>query len=155
MKKILIVIFGVFILMQLIRIDRSHLTIDKGKDFASNEIIPADVRAIVKRSCYDCHSFETNYPWYANVSPVSWWIKGHINEGRKFINFSIWETYANEEKSRKLLNSLAYIKPDMMPLPSYISQHPEAKLSVEDKKILNEWMMEEAKRLDPNLEKEE
>ncbi|MBF0596782.1 heme-binding domain-containing protein [Faecalibacter rhinopitheci] len=155
MKKILIVIFGVFILMQLIRIDRSHLTIDKGKDFASNEIIPTDVRAIVKRSCYDCHSFETNYPWYANVSPVSWWIKGHINEGRKFINFSIWETYANEEKSRKLLNSLAYIKPDMMPLPSYISQHPEAKLSVEDKKILNEWMMEEAKRLDPNLEKEE
>ena len=154
MKKILIIILGLFILIQLIRIDQSTPTIDKGKDFASNETIPADVRAIVKRSCYDCHSLETTYPWYANVAPVSWWIKGHIDEGRKFINFSTWEEYNNDEKSRKLVNSLAYIKPDMMPLPSYVSRHPEAKLSVKDKKVLNEWMMEEAERLNPNLKKD-
>ena len=137
--------------MQLIRIDQDQKSIDKGKDFASNETIPSEVRAIVKRSCYDCHSFETNYPWYANVAPVSWWIKGHINEGRKFINFSTWEDYNADEKSRKLINSLAYIKPDMMPLPSYLAQHEEAKLTEKNKQILNDWMMEEATRLNPAL----
>lgn len=154
MKKIIIILVGIFALIQLIRIDQSTSDIDKGKDFASNDSIPSNVRAIVKRSCYDCHSLETTYPWYANVAPVSWWIKGHINEGRDFINFSNWEEYNNDEKSRKLVNSLAYIKPDMMPLPSYVSQHTEAKLSVKDKKILNEWMMEEAERLNPDLKKE-
>ena len=154
MKKILIIILGLFIFIQLIRIDQSTPTIDKGKDFSSNEKIPADVRAIVKRSCYDCHSLETTYPWYANVAPVSWWIKGHIDEGRKFINFSTWEEYNNDEKSRKLVNSLAYIKPNMMPLPSYVSRHPEARLSVKDKKVLNEWMKKEAERLNPNLKKD-
>jgi len=154
LKKIAILILGIFILIQLIRIDQNSSTIDKGQDFATNEAIPADVRAIIKRSCYDCHSLETKYPWYANVAPVSWWIKGHINEGRKMINFSTWEAYNNDEKSRKLVNSMAYIKPDMMPLPSYVSQHPEAKLSIKDKKILKDWMREEAERLNPLLKKE-
>ena len=144
-------ILGLIVLIQLIRIDQDQPAIDKGKDFASNEAIPSEVRAIVKRSCYDCHSFETNYPWYANVAPVSWWMKGHINEGRKFINFLTWEDYNADEKSRKLINSLAYIKPDMMPLPSYVAQHEEAKLTVKDKQILNDWMMEEAIRLNPAL----
>lgn len=155
MKKILMLIFGVILLIQFIRIDQEQPTIDYGKDFASNEAIPANVRAIVKRSCYDCHSFETNYPWYTNVAPISWWIKGHINEGRNYINFSTWEDYNAEEKSRKLINSLAYIKPDMMPLPSYVSQHKEAKLSTDDKQILNDWMMNEAERLNPTLKKED
>ena len=154
LKKIPIIILGLFVLIQFIRIDQSNSTVDKGKDFASNETIPANVRAIVKRSCYDCHSMQTNYPWYANVAPVSWWMKGHIDEGRKFINFSTWEDYTYDEKSRKLVNSMAHIKPDMMPLPSYVSRHPEAKLSVKDKKVLNEWMKKEAERLNPKLKKD-
>lgn len=155
MKKIIVILFGLLILIQFIRIDQTAHSIDKGKDFASNATIPADVRAIIKRSCYDCHSLETKYPWYANVAPVSWWIKNHVNEGRNFINFSTWEDYNSDEKSRKLVNSMAYIKPDMMPLSSYISQHKEAKLSVKDKEILNEWMQAEAERLNPQLKKED
>lgn len=154
MKKNILIIIGILLLIQFIRIDQNNPTIEKGKDFVANESIPANVRAIVKRSCYDCHSNETNYPWYANVAPISWWINSHVNNGRERINFSEWKDYNKDEKSRKLVNSMAYIKPDMMPLPSYVSRHPESKLSLRDKKILNKWMKEEAERLNPNLKKE-
>ncbi len=148
MKKIFFILIGLFILIQFIRIDQNNPTIDQGKDFASIQTIPITVRTTVKQSCYDCHSNETVYPWYANVAPVSWWIKGHINDARSAINFSEWEKYTNEEKARKLINSVAYIKPDQMPLSSYVSQHPEAKLTAKNKKILMDWMKDEAEKLD-------
>ena len=140
-------------MIQFIRIDETNLKIDEGKDFYSDTNIPEDIRLIVKRSCYDCHSNETIYPWYANVAPISWWIKGHVNDARKSINFSEWGNYSNEEKARKLMNSVAYIKPDQMPLSSYVSQHPEAKLTTKNKKVLMDWMKEEAEKLNPNLKK--
>lgn len=150
MKKnvsIILSLLALFVLIQFIRIDKTENTIDRGKDFTANQSIPTEVRTIVKRSCYDCHSFETNYPWYTDIAPVSWWIKSHINEGRSYINFSEWENYTDEQKARKLLNSVAYIKPDQMPLSSYVSQHPEAKLSAKDKNVVMDWMNEEAEKL--------
>ena len=140
-------------MIQFIRIDQNNPTIDQGKDFVSNQTIPSSIRATVKQSCYDCHSNETKYPWYANVAPVSWWIKGHVNDARRAINFSEWDNYTNDEKARKLMNSVAYIKPDQMPLSSYVSQHPEAKLTAKNKKALINWMKDEAEKLNPNLKK--
>lgn len=153
LKKIVLIIVGILFLIQLIRIDQNNPILDEGKDFFSDTNIPEDIRLIVKRSCYDCHSNETIYPWYANVAPISWWIKGHVNDARKSINFSEWENYSNEEKARKLMNSVAYIKPDQMPLSSYVSQHPAAKLTAKNKKVLMDWMKEEAERLEPNFKK--
>ena len=153
LNKIVLVIVGILFLIQFIRIDQTNLKVDEGKDFSSDRLVPEDIRIIVKRSCYDCHSNETTYPWYANVAPISWWIKGHVNDARKLINFSEWENYSNEEKARKLMNSVAYIKPDQMPLSSYVSQHPEAKLTTKNKKVLMDWMKEEAEKLNPNLKK--
>jgi uncharacterized protein YxeA len=153
MKKIVLIIIGLFILIQFIRIDQNNPTIDQGKDFVSNQTIPSSIRTTVKQSCYDCHSNETKYPWYANVAPVSWWIKGHVNDARRAINFSEWDNYTNDEKARKLMNSVAYIKPDQMPLSSYVSQHPEAKLTAKNKKALINWMKDEAEKLNPNLKK--
>ena len=148
LKNIVLSILVVLFLIQLIRIDQNNPKIDMGKDFASKQSIPEEVRIVVKRSCYDCHSNETSYPWYANVAPISWWIKGHVNDARKLINFSEWESYSNEEKARKLMNSIAYIKPDQMPLSSYVSQHPEAKLTIKEKKHVIDWMKEKAEKLD-------
>ena len=153
LNKIVLVIVGILFLIQFIRIDQTNLKVDEGKDFSSDRLVPEDIRIIVKRSCYDCHSNETTYPWYANVAPISWWIKGHVNDARKLINFSEWENYSNEEKARKLMNSVAYIKPDQMPLSSHVSQHPEAKLTTKNKKVLMDWMKEEAEKLNPNLKK--
>jgi uncharacterized membrane protein len=154
MKKWLLIILGFFILIQFIRIDQEKPKIDYGKDFTSNNATPATIKTLVKRSCYACHSFETTYHWYANVAPVSWWIKDHVNEGREYINFSTWEDYSNEEKARKLMNSVAYIKPDQMPLTTYVSQHPEAKLSNDEKEFLVEWMTKEAEKYYPELKKD-
>ena len=153
LNKIVLAIIGILFLIQFIRIDQTNLKIDEGEDFSSDQSIPENIRIIVKRSCYDCHSNETKYPWYANVAPVSWWIKGHINDARKSINFSEWGNYSNEEKARKLMNSVAYIKPDQMPLSSYVSQHPEAKLTIKEKKIVMDWMKEEAEKLNQNYKK--
>ncbi len=106
---------------------------------AESEIeAPAEVRDILKRSCYDCHSNSLTYPWYAHIAPSSWFAKSHVEKGRKQINFSTWKEY-NQEKQLKLLEKLPKSIVIRMPLSSYLWLHEEAKLSKEEKKLLIEW----------------
>jgi hypothetical protein len=134
LKNIFIYTFGFFILIQLIQVDIKNKDINKDEEIkASKKLID-----ILKRSCYDCHSNEVIIPWYSKVAPISWTISRHINLGRKWVNFSIWETYTQEQKDKKLeeIYKAVYIA---MPLKSYLSQHPNAILSKEDRNFIREW----------------
>ncbi len=99
---------------------------------------PENVQAILKRSCFDCHSNHTTFPWYSNIAPVSWFTKHHVEEGREHMNFSIWEKY-DDEKKLKYLEKIPKAIKSKMPLPSYLLIHKEAKLSEADKKALTTW----------------
>ncbi|WP_201337672.1 MULTISPECIES: heme-binding domain-containing protein [unclassified Nitratiruptor] len=99
---------------------------------------PKEVMAIFKRSCYDCHSNETKWPWYANVAPMSWAVRRDVIEGRKALNFSTWNNYSDEKKQelkKQIFRSVILA----MPLPQYLWLHPEAKLSSKDKETIRNW----------------
>lgn len=139
-KKILWIALGILLLMQLIRIDKTNPPIDPSVDFAQAAKPPADVMAILKSACYDCHSSETRYPWYTNVAPVSWWVKNHINEGRKHFDFSSLGMFDPAKRAELLSDAAEVVEHGEMPLNSYTWMHPEAQLSPEQKNRLVQWM---------------
>jgi len=131
-RKYILPALGVLlILIQFIRIDKTNPASDPQQDFVAVVNPPENVREIIVAACYDCHSNQTSYPWYTNVAPVSWWIKGHINNGRKNLNFSTWGAYSQDKKEHKLEECAEVVGNGWMPLGSYTWLHAEAKLTDE------------------------
>lgn len=108
---------------------------------------PADVSKVLNRSCMDCHSNRTVWPWYSNVSPVSWFLKGHVDDGRRHLNFSRWAYYDLREKAVLLDEICKTAKGGTMPLGSYTLIHRGAVLKTSDVSTLCRWSGEEQRRL--------
>ena len=134
MKKFLVVILVAFILIQFFPIDKTNQPLNPGMDFIKIKNIKPEVAQMIKTSCYDCHSNETNYPWYSSIAPASWWLKNHITEGRKHLNFSIFATYEPERQIHKMEECIDMIEKHEMPLESYFIGHQEAKLNDHQRK---------------------
>lgn len=138
--KIITGIIFIGIIIQLYPIDRSVKRVPKSYDLLQQEKAPEKVIELMTKACYDCHSNETNYPTYALYAPISWYIEFHIEEGRKNANFSRWKKYDADQKNSIIHYSIETLERGSMPLKSYISKHPEAHLSVNDRKLLVEWL---------------
>jgi hypothetical protein len=151
-KKISIAVLTILIVMQVFRIDKTNPPVVPENDFLTLNAASVDVRNIIKASCYDCHSNTSIYPWYTNVAPVSWWIKHHINEGRKHLNFSDWGKYTAKKADHKLEECVEMIQEGEMPMSSYTIIHSETKLSEEQKLMLVNWFSSLRK---PEVEKSE
>lgn len=134
-----LILLAVFIIVQFFPIDKTNPESDPTKDFITLENPPQDIAVMLKNACYDCHSNHTKYPWYTNVAPFSWWIKGHIDHGREELNFSEWGNYSAKKASHKLEECYEKIENKSMPLTSYWVAHPEAKLSAEDRTKMVDW----------------
>lgn len=135
LKKVLLYLGVVLILMQFVRIDKT--TTPAGANDFITLTKPGEANAaVLKESCYDCHSSEARYPWYTNVAPLSWWIKHHINEGSHHLNFSEWGTYKSRRQDHKLEECVEMLEEDEMPLGSYLWMHKQAKLSKTQKDSL-------------------
>jgi hypothetical protein len=109
-------------------------------DFTKTFIVPNNVQNLLKNSCYDCHSNNTNYPWYNLIQPVSWFLENHIKEGKKELNFNEFGAYSIRMQKSKLKSVINQIKENKMPLPTYALIHKDAKLSEADKELLIRWM---------------
>jgi hypothetical protein len=138
-RKILIGILIFLILIQFIRPERNT-----GNAFGRNDItheinIPDSVMKILKVSCFDCHSNHTNYPWYAEINPVGWWLTHHVNEGKNELNFSEFATYSPKKKAKELEGISELVKKHEMPLTSYTLIHSDAKLSEQQINALVRW----------------
>ena len=142
MKKILLWIVGVFIVMQLVPVDRTNKPVDKKQNFVDVLQSPKQVQEILKNACYDCHSNEVKYPKYAYVAPISWSLKHHINEGRERVNFSEWTSYNAEQKDHILDDVIESVQNKEMPLKGYIPMHPEANLTDAQRKIFTDYFTE-------------
>jgi hypothetical protein len=101
---------------------------------------PPEVAAILRTSCYDCHSNETRWPWYSYVAPLSWVIVDHVDQGRKQINFSEWGEYYPQTRKRKLQWMQRALHEEVMPLWSYRLTHPGARLNDRDRARLDQWI---------------
>jgi hypothetical protein len=106
----------------------------------------AEVREVLKRACYDCHSNETVWPWYARVAPASWLVAWDVNEGREHLNFSTWNRLNDADRQHAFEEIQDEVESGAMPLPIYLPLHPEARLSDEDKAILAAWVRESTAR---------
>ena len=129
----------IFLIAQFIRPSFTNPPINAGERLEASVNVPADVAAILKRSCSDCHTNETDYPWYSQITPVNWWLKNHIDEGRRELNFSVWGTYTPKRKAKKLEEVCEQVESGAMPLPSYLWAHRDAVLSPDDAKLLCSW----------------
>lgn len=109
--------------------------------------VPPDIALILGRSCNDCHSHKTVYPWYANIQPAGWFLKDHIEHGSEHLNFSIFNTYSPDKKVKKLDEICEEVKFERMPLPSYLWIHGDAVLSDSERQALCSWAEEASKRL--------
>ena len=123
-----------FLSFQIIQVNQLNPQYDKKYEIKA----PKDVMAVFKRACWDCHSNDTVWPWYAKIAPFSWSIARHVNNGRAYVNFSTWKKYTKDEKDKKLEAIYRTIYAAMPP-PSYTKWHKEAKITKEDKKIIRDW----------------
>lgn len=109
-------------------------------DFMLVNDVPKQVERIIKTSCYDCHSNNTDYPWYNKVQPVAWFLEDHVTHGKEELNFNEWADYSNRRKNSKLKSIISQIEDGEMPLWSYTLVHKEAKLSKDEKKTVLDWI---------------
>ncbi|MBK8786435.1 MAG: heme-binding domain-containing protein [Chitinophagaceae bacterium] len=129
-----------FIVIQFIRPAKNISEGISNNDISKIYAVPADVQAILKTSCYDCHSNNTVYQWYANIQPAAWWLADHVKEGKKELNFSEFASYRIGRQYRKLEEINKEVKENEMPLESYLWIHKDSKLSEQQKLTLANWV---------------
>jgi hypothetical protein len=135
-KLILLYIFIPFLLIQLIPIDRENPPID-----ISNTLdAPSEVMTVLKNSCYDCHSNETNWPFYSYIAPISWLVYRDVKFGREDLNFSEWNNLTDEKREHKKEEIIEEISRETMPMPIYLLTHPSASLNSNDKILIKNWL---------------
>ena len=139
LKILAIVVVAAFIVIQFFRVDRSVPAVVHAETLEAAVVVPPDISLMLGRSCNDCHTNQTVYPWYTNVQPVAWFMKGHIDDGRRKLNLSIFNTYTNKKKVKKLEEICEQVESKEMPLPSYLWMHGDAVLQDSEAKALCDW----------------
>jgi hypothetical protein len=150
-KKITIGLLAVFIVIQFFQPEKN--TSDNQTNHISGKYeISGEVSAILKNACNDCHSNKTEYPWYANIQPVGWWLANHVSDGKGHLNFSEFTSRKIAYQNHKLEEIIEEVDEDKMPLPSYTNfgLHPEANLTAEQKKVLTDWAKTQMEMLKAN-----
>lgn len=133
MRRIAFVLATLFGAIQLLPAGRTNPPV------TGDLVAPAEVRAVLQRACYDCHSNETRWPWYAYVAPVSWRVVQHVDGGRNQLNFSHWSSYSEERRKYARQESFDLASDRSMPLRDYLRMHDEARLSDADIDVLRRW----------------
>lgn len=147
LKIIAIVLVIAFIVIQFIRPDFTNPPVNQAETLDATTQVPENVKMILGRSCTDCHSNETKYPWYSKIQPSAWFLKNHIDDGRRELNLSVWKTYEPRRQRRKLSEICEQVQSKEMPLPSYLWIHWDAKMSDEDIKTLCDWTEAESAKI--------
>jgi len=149
LKIVLIILIIGFVVIQFInRPDKTTVSETTAEDITKHMDVPANVQGILKRSCYNCHSNHTVWPWYSSVAPVSWFVADDVVKGRKKMNFSEWTKIPDAKKEARINAICEEITADEMPLPNYLLIHTDAKLSQADKDILCKWVEIELKKME-------
>jgi hypothetical protein len=137
-RKIILIFAGILIVLQVVKSEKSYEEVNPQTDFLSVLKAPKEVARIVKVNCYDCHSRQVKYPWYASVAPISFVIEHHVEEGIEHLDFSDWTKYGPKKAAHKLEEIVEEVEEGKMPLKSYALLHGE--LSEEDEKVFLNWV---------------
>ena len=140
LKKIGLGVLVLFGIAQFFNPTKNQSDVVPASDFILTEKPSAEIAAILKESCYDCHSNNTRYPWYDRITPVNFWVEDHVKHGKGHLNFSFWQTLSAKKKEHKLEECIEMVEDRSMPLSSYTLMHGDAELSEEQIKTLNDWL---------------
>ena len=132
-KIILIILAVVIIAIQLVPVERTNPPV------TADVQAPPDVKKILTRSCYDCHSNQTKWPWYSYVAPASWLVASDVKDGRRHLNFSEWGALSLPDQRKVLAEIWEEVDDGEMPLEIYTLIHSEALISASDLNILYKW----------------
>ena len=142
--KIVKIIAGIFlvalVLIQFIPVDYNQNDTVPQTDFMVVHKVPEAIQKKIQVSCYDCHSNNTQYPWYNRVQPVAWFLEDHIKEGKAELNFNQWDSLSSRRKASKLRSIIKQIESGEMPLDSYTLIHRDAKFSKEETEEIINWV---------------
>lgn len=140
-KKILLSLLAIFVVIQFFRPEK-NLSDDRTYDITTQYHVPENIKATFTVACNDCHSNKTHYPWYSNVQPLTWWMAGHINDGKRHLNFSDFTKSRIARQNHKLEEIIETVKEKKeMPLPSYtwLGVHGDADLTDEQRQAISDW----------------
>jgi hypothetical protein len=129
LKKILISLLVVFAIAQFFGPEKNDGDLATVDSFLAETNPPQDVKKILETTCFDCHSAKSTYPWYNAITPVNYWLDEHIQDGKKHLNFSKWNTYSLKKKEHKMDELHEEVEEGEMPLNSYTWTHSEANFS--------------------------
>ncbi len=142
--KIFKIILGLLILLllaiQFIHPARNESNQEFTQDFLHQYQAPLEISEMLKVACYDCHSNNTRYPWYANIQPVAWYLANHIRDGKKDLNFDEFGSYTPKRQQHKLEEIQSQVKKGNMPLASYTLIHRDARLTAAQRDMLVHWI---------------
>ena len=137
-KKILLALVVLLVIAQLVRPTKNNSG-DVQKDITTLYPMSDSVKLIVAKACADCHSNNTNYPWYASIQPLAYWIGDHVKDGKRHLNFNDFAGYRIAKQNHKLEEVIEQVKEGEMPLYSYTLIHKEARLTDTEKTMLMDW----------------
>ncbi|WP_240609261.1 heme-binding domain-containing protein [Flavipsychrobacter stenotrophus] len=138
-KRSVIVSVVALVVIQFFHPAKNENGVMTDKDITRAYHVPDDVRKVLRRACYDCHSNSTVYPWYSKIQPVDWWLNDHVKEGKRHLNFSEFDTYSVKRKAKKLTEVAGTITDNEMPLSSYTVVHKDAILTDAEKTLVVNW----------------
>jgi len=139
-KIILLVLLVGLVGIQFFPTSRNQSDTIPKTDFMTVNQVPKKIENTIMNSCYDCHSNNTEYPWYNKVQPIAWFLEDHVEQGKEELNFNEWADYSSRRKNSKLKSIISQIQDGEMPLTSYTIIHGDAKLSEEQKKEVISYM---------------
>lgn len=154
LKRIFIALLIIFIIIQFFRPEKNIASAASPNDISNVHALPDSVHEILKVACYDCHSNNTRYPWYNNIQPVAWWLRSHITDGKKGLNFSEFASYNAQKQYKKFTQIIKEVKSGGMPLSSYTLIHRDAVLSDHQKGLITGWasiIADSLKAVDPSI----
>jgi len=153
--KIVLAGVVVFLILQIpiFNPKKNYVDADTDVDITDKYEVPMDIQMDLYGSCYNCHSnYTENYPRYYNIQPVSWWMNGHIQDGKRALNFSEFATYPPDTAAVKFKNLHLVMKKHTMPLKSYLWLHDEAKLTDEQYLHIAEWAKKAQKKIEAEID---
>ncbi len=143
----LISIAVLFLLIQVKRPERTNPPVDPTKTIQAHIQVPQEINSLIDRSCKDCHSNNTVWPWYTNIAPASWLVASDVMEGRRHLNFSEWGNYKKNKQGKRLSQIYEEVTGKSMPLSVYLPLHPEAKLTEQDRAMFGAWAQKEFEKM--------
>lgn len=139
MKRWKWITLGALIAAQFVRPSRTTEPAEASKDIASATRPSAEVAALLREACYDCHSGQPRYPWYSGITPVNWWLQHHIDEAREEGDLSHWTEMSEKHRAHFVDEAAELVSEGEMPLPSYTWMHSTARLDSGQRKLLADF----------------